>query len=1489
MKKKLLLSIATVVLLLFSNTSFSQTINLGILESFEGYTGAGAVTNAGGATWTGDAGTNVGEFSGFGAPPFFTGNTYNANAATARCRFDLFRTYIHLNDLYVNYPATHAPAFGAGETLTPGVYSIPGAGSIGTILNLDGQGNPDAFFVIKYFGALTVGAGATVNLINGTKSSNVFYIADGAISVAANANIKGTLFSKIGAVGLGANAVLEGRMLSMQGAIVNGANAKASPPPDACTIPIFCEDNCSVAPAVDVLGIISNYALYTNLGAVPNTGTSGIDGNIGSDAGGVTGFEDSILIGAIHVADASTVQAHIDIDNAYNSLMALTNTIPTPAGVIPIVPAHAAVFGSVAAGGETINAGVYFINGAGSLLGTLVLDGQNNSNSIFVFKFAGAFSVGAQAKMILINGARRCNVFFIGGAGVPTGAISIGAGAILKGTFLSHGGACGSGASVFLAGRQLSTGGAVVTYSGIIYNNPVCVTSRTLKTTAITDSPSVVVGANTPSVILNDISKGVQAVIGTAPGQVILSFTNTATLTMNPDGTITVAANALPGTYPITYTICEVSNPTICSTVTSNVTVTVTAPAIVAVADTPSVLPGTNTPSVILNDTVNGIPAVIGTAPGQVTLTSTPNGPLTMNADGTIAVATNTLAGTYTITYTICEVNNPSHCSTVTTNVTVTAPAIVAVADTPSVLPGTNTPSVILNDTVNGVPAVIGTAPGQVTLTSTPNGPLTMNSDGTIAVVANTPAGTYTITYTICEVNNPTHCSAPTTVTVTVTAPTIVAVADTPSVLAGTNTPSVILNDTVNGVQAVIGTAPGQVTLTSTPNGPLTMNADGTITVAANALPGTYPITYTICEVSNPAICSTATSNVTVTNAQTVAGTITANQSICKDSTPNDLTIIGNSGNVIKWQKSTDLVFTSPIDIPLSASTTLLGATIGSLSETTYFRAVVQNGSSTIEYSNVVTITVPSTTWNGSSWSNGVPTITTTAYITGNYSESTNLIACTLTVSSNAVVAIPLGTNVTLNGKLTVETGSNFILNSNSNLIQQTAAINIGDITVNRISSPLYRLDYTLWSSPVSGSQTLFNFSPLTSNVGPSNIRFYTYNTLTNQYNSVNPVTTVFEQAKSYLIRTPNNWASWNASLTPAPQPWTGSFTGVPRNGTISFTMINTGSSTAINATGNPYPSAIVLDSFINGNSNAIEGTLWFWRKFNEDNNLVSYSTCTTIGCTLNNNATYADSNLISVGQGFMVKAKSGQTNLTFTNAMRSASNINQFYKFSSTPMDRYWLKMTNSANKSTGQNLIAYTPNATNDYDNGLDGLYSNDSSIAFYSKATTQEVVINARPSFEPTDIVPLTLKTNVADTYTFSLNQKEGVFNGAQDVLLRDNYNNTVQNLTLGDYSFSTAVGTFTDRFDIIYQNLLGNTNPTLDVNQIIIYNKDQTTFINSGEITMDSIKIFDLQGRLLFNKTGINDTKISLNLNFKNQVVLFQITSQAGNVIIRKVIN
>ena len=763
-------------LLALPKTNFSQTnstLNLGILTSFEAYTGAGGIANGAGATLIGDAGTNEGIISGFGAG--YTGTTYNANASTAQCRADLFRVYIHLNDLFVNFPATHAPAFGAGETITPGVYSIAGAGSIGGQLTLDGGGNPNAFFVIKFYGAMTIGAGAVVNLTNGTKSCNVFWIAEGAISVAADARIKGTLFAKIGAVSLGAGVILEGRMLTLEGAITTGVNAIAGPPSCISTIPVFCETLCSPAPAVDVLGVVLNFALYTSLGAVANTSTSGIDGNLGTSGGAISGYETSIIVGSFNNANTLADQAKIDIDVAYTKLMALPNTA-----------SHAAAFGAVGVGlaaGETVTAGVYDIAGAGSLLGTLKLDANGVSDAIFVFRFAGALTVAASSKIILTNGARRCNVFFIGGAGVATGAISIGAGAVLKGTFLSHGGACSSGDGVFLAGRQLSTGGAVNTYSGIIFNNPVCVTSTTLGLPVILAVADTTAGVNggtggtTAELTLNDVLGGVPVVIGTAPGNVVLTGVTVPTgMTLNANGTVSVAPNTPAGNYSLTYKICEVANTTNCSSVTSRIVVS--APVILAVADNTAAVDGLTggiTSPLTLNDELGGVLVVIGTAPGNVTLSevTVPTG-MTLNANGTVSVAPNTAAGTYSLTYKICEVNNPTNCSSATSIIIVAASVILAVADTTSAINGTTGGTILaltLNDKLNGTPVVIGTAPGNVILSGTfvPTG-LILNANGTVTVAPNTATGTYGLTYRICEVNNPTNCSSVTSI-ITVSPP----------------------------------------------------------------------------------------------------------------------------------------------------------------------------------------------------------------------------------------------------------------------------------------------------------------------------------------------------------------------------------------------------------------------------------------------------------------------------------------------------------------------------------------------------------------------------------------------------------------------------------------------------------------------------------------------------------------------------------------------
>ncbi len=79
---------------------------------------------------------------------------------------------------------------------------------------------------------------------------------------------------------------------------------------------------------------------------------------------------------------------------------------------------------------------------------------------------------------------------------------------------------------------------------------------------------------------------------------------------------------------------------------------------------------------------------------------------------------------------------------------------------------GEITPSVILNDSFFGItPPTIGTAVGEVSIVEVgTQANLTLNTDGTITVNPNTPDGTYTLMYEICEadVNYMTNCSTAT-------------------------------------------------------------------------------------------------------------------------------------------------------------------------------------------------------------------------------------------------------------------------------------------------------------------------------------------------------------------------------------------------------------------------------------------------------------------------------------------------------------------------------------------------------------------------------------------------------------------------------------------------------------------------------------------------------------------------------------------------------
>jgi hypothetical protein len=673
------------------------------------------------------------------------------------------------------------------------------------------------------------------------------------------------------------------------------------------------------------------------------------------------------------------------------------------------------------------------------------------------------------------------------------------------------------------------------------------------------------------------------------------------------------------------------------------------------------------------------------------------------------------------------------------------------------------------------------------------------------------------------------------------------------------------------------------VTLTATPtagDGPYTYIWSAGLGTGETATPPTSTpgtVNYSVIIRDNNGI--TATDNVDVeVSPVTVGGIIDGSTAVCSGANTGDLTLTGHTGNVVRWESSV-----SPFTVWTPVSDTTASLTWNAISETTKFRAVVQSGTCSEANSNEAIITINATTYSGGVWTNGAPTATTSAVISSAFtSGGTAISACSLTINNNSTVQISSGDTVTLSGALIVETGSTVTFNNNANLIQDgNINANSGAVVIKRNSSALMRLDYTPWSSPVSGSQALLDFSPET-----LTNRFYTYNTGTNLYNTVTPSTT-FATAQGYLIRMPNNHPT-------SPTVWEGVFSGVPNNGNYIFTMNDIAPGQRFNLVGNPYPSPIDANSFVSANSSNITGALYFWRK---TNNVVSpsYCTWTTIGFTSNGEAQVFDpNNVIQTGQGFFVEASGNGTALNFDNTMRVDDHANQFFKDSNAVSseitnNRFWLNASNSAG-AFSQTLIGYVPNATQGYDAAIDGKHINDGDIAFTSLIAADKYAIQGRAlPFDANDVVPMSFKATNAGDYTIGIDHFDGLFLGTQAIFLRDNVTGIIQDLKIGNYTFTTAAGTFDTRFEILYQMPLGTDLPVFNENQVIVYkNPAGELVVNSANTIMDSIMIFDIRGRLLVERKAINASQATINVGSANQVLLVKITSQDGITVTKKVI-
>jgi gliding motility-associated-like protein len=273
-------------------------------------------------------------------------------------------------------------------------------------------------------------------------------------------------------------------------------------------------------------------------------------------------------------------------------------------------------------------------------------------------------------------------------------------------------------------------------------------------------------------------------------------------------------------------------------------------------------------PTVLVNDTLNGV--LVNASQVTITLTTTlPTGITFDTSTGAVGVNPQTPAGTYTFTYNLCEVGAvPANCDPATVTVVVSAAPIDAINDDLTINPingydGGIAGNIFSNngsgqDTLNNVPVL----PTQVVISIVNNGGingLTISSNGNVTVPSGTPSGTYTVTYSICEILNPTNCDQA-TVLIIVTAPPIDAVDDLNNDAVNEATGGSIplySNDTLNQNPLI----PSDVVFTLVDNGGIngaSIDNDGNLIIPAGTPIGTYTIIYSICDVVNPNNCDTA-------------------------------------------------------------------------------------------------------------------------------------------------------------------------------------------------------------------------------------------------------------------------------------------------------------------------------------------------------------------------------------------------------------------------------------------------------------------------------------------------------------------------------------------------------------------------------------------------------------------------------------------------------
>ncbi len=387
---------------------------------------------------------------------------------------------------------------------------------------------------------------------------------------------------------------------------------------------------------------------------------------------------------------------------------------------------------------------------------------------------------------------------------------------------------------------------------------------------------------------------------------------------------------------------------------------------------------------------------------------------------------------------------------------------------------------------------------------------------------------------------------------------------------------------------------------------------------------------------------------------------------------------------------------------------------------------------------------------------------------------------------------------------------------------------------------------------------------------------------------------------------TPNKYAiSYYDDSQPNGQKWVYYFADMDENlefevgksyaisratdGEISFTgtlTTNTTTKTVTtnqwNAIGNPFTTYFPANknssnSFLNDNLTALDDTyqsIYVW-----DNTQNKYVVVSEVD----------DANRsLTPGQGFFVKLKNGQTEITFNEEKRSTKPATGNNFFGKTKNTTPTINVLVSDGNHTVNTAIKYFDNATVGFDKGYDIGNFNSDDLDVFTRLVDGNHKTNFTIQSLPKDnyenmVIPIGINAKANSEITFTLT-KESIPN-TYKIFLEDKVLNTFKRLDEENASYKITVSedlNTTERFSVhVTTQVLAV--EKLHQNNLNVYLSNKRTLnitgLNNQKAT---IKIISILGKELLNKTTHNTT-LQISNDLKPGIYIVKIASDNGNII------